>query len=65
MKNDNHTNVDENTDLNEPLLNGITVADPLPAQVNENESNVDQNSGLNERPPNNVPVAGPPLPQVK
>ena len=63
-KHGNHTNVDENTDLNEPLPNNIPVADSLLEQVNDNESNVDQNSGLNEPPPNNVPVAGPPPPQV-
>ena len=57
-QNDNHTNVDENTDLNEPPPNNVPVADPSPQQINDNESNVDQNSVLNEPPPNNVPVAG-------
>ena len=63
-QNDNHTNVDENTDLNEPPPNNIPVADPSPQQLNDNEISVDQNSGLNEPPRNNVPVAGPPPPQI-
>ena len=51
--NNNHANVDQNTDLNEPPPNNIPVADPSRQQVNDNEINVDQNSGLNEPPPNN------------
>ena len=33
-QNDNHTNVDENTDLNEPPPNNVPVADPSPQQIN-------------------------------
>ena len=58
-KNDNHTNVDENTDLNEPPPDDVPVADPSPQQSNGNESNVDHNSGLNEPSPIIVPVANP------
>ena len=57
--NDNHTNVDENTDLNEPPPDDVPVADPSPQQSNGNESNVDHNSGLNEPSPIIVPVANP------
>ena len=63
-QNDNHTNVDENTDLNETPPNNVPVVDPSPQQINDNERNVDLNSGLNEPPPKNAPVAGPPAPQV-
>ena len=63
-QNDNHANVDQNIDLNEPPPNNIPVAYPSPQQINENERNLDQNSGLNETPPNNVSIAGPPPPQV-
>ena len=62
--NDNHTNVNENTDLNEPPPDDVPVADPSPQQSNGNESNVDHNSGLNEPSPIIVPVAGPPPPHV-
>ena len=58
-KNDNHTNVDENTDLNEPPPDDVPVADPSSQQSNGNESNVDHNSGLNEPSPIIVPVANP------
>ena len=40
-KNDNHTNVDENTDLNEPPSDDVPVANPSPQQSNGNGSNVD------------------------
>ena len=44
-QNDNHTNVDENTHLNEPPPNNVPVAYTSPQQINDNESNVKQNSG--------------------
>ena len=62
--NDNHTNVDENTELNEPPPDDVPVADPSPQKSNGNESNVDHNSGLNEPFPIIVPVADPPPPHV-
>ena len=40
-QNDNHANVDQNTDLNEPPPNNIPVADPSPQQVNYNDIDVD------------------------
>ena len=58
--NDNHTNVDENTDLNEPPPNDVPVADPSPQQSNGNERNVEHNLDLNKPSPIIVPVAGPP-----
>ena len=61
--NDNHMNVDENTDLSEPPYVNVPVADPSPQQSNGNDINLDHNSGLNEPSPIIVPVEGPPPPQ--
>ena len=54
------TDIDENTDFNEPPPNNIPVADPSPQQSNGNESKVDHNPGLSEPSPIIVPVEGPP-----
>jgi hypothetical protein len=58
-KNEIHTNIDENTDLNEPPPEDVPVADPSPQQINDNEINADLNNDLNELPSNNLPVVDP------
>ena len=64
QRNENESNVGQNSGLNEPPPDNVPVVASLPPQVNKNEINTGESDDLNEHPFNNLTVALPPLQEV-